>query len=187
MVAVVDYGIWQPFTAWVKALVHERRGLSIVSVSTRMRLPALDRLVLPGVGAFADGMRGPGPNAGWLEPLQEYARCGRPFLGICLGMQMMFEVSEGFGLHRGLGLIPGRVVPVSPTGEDGRPHKIPHIGWNELVVPGDARRWEGTLLSGITRGRALRFISCTPLQPSPQGRNTAWRTVITMAASFPRR
>ena len=89
-------------------------------------------LVLPGVGAFRDGMAGL-EKLGLIPVLREKCAQGTPLLGICLGMQMLFEESEEFGLHQGLGLIPGRVV--SMKGTVPCDYKIPHIGWNHLIFP----------------------------------------------------
>ena len=93
-----------------------------------------DKIVLPGVGAFNDcvtNLR----NGGFVEPLMEHIDKGKPMLGICVGMQMLFDESEEFGIHKGLGLIPGRVVRF-PSGmvEGGEKLKVPHMGWNNLDI-----------------------------------------------------
>ena len=92
-------------------------------------------LVLPGVGAFQDGMQGL-EQLGLIEPIKQKTAQGTLLLGICLGMQMLFDESEEFGLHKGLGLIPGEVCPLADDLKDPS-LKVPHIGWNRLdIVPG---------------------------------------------------
>ncbi|MFN4088900.1 MAG: imidazole glycerol phosphate synthase subunit HisH [Alphaproteobacteria bacterium] len=92
---------------------------------------AADRIVLPGVGAFGDCMRGLSGLPGMLEALEEsVVRRGRPFLGICVGMQLMAERGVEHGIHRGLGWIGGSVEAITP----GEGLKVPHMGWNELQV-----------------------------------------------------
>jgi glutamine amidotransferase len=154
VVTVVDYGLGNLFSVG-RALEHV--GASVIIADSPALIKNANYLILPGVGSFSNGMAGL-EQRGLVESLREYARSSRPFLGICLGMQMMFDVSEEFGLHRGLGLIPGKVVPISPLGENEKPRKIPHIGWNELVVPSDSHRWERTILSGITPGTPAYFV-----------------------------
>ncbi len=76
------------------------------------------------------------------EAIREFAQSGKPLMGTCLGMQLLFEESEEFGHHQGLGLIPGKVVRFDETRFD-RPHKVPHMGWNELFVQKDSPIFEG--------------------------------------------
>lgn len=153
IVVVVDYGIGNLFSV-CHAL--DQAGGEVILSEDPGRIAQADRLVLPGVGAIADGMAGLRRN-GLVESIGEFVSRGKPFLGICLGMQMMLEVSEEFGLHPCLGLIPGRVVPVPPTGVDGAHHKIPHIGWNELVRP-EGVSWVGSILEGIPEKTAAYFV-----------------------------
>lgn len=127
-VTVVDYGLGN--------LLSVSRALSTcdadVHVTTDAReIAKAERLVLPGVGAFADGMAGLTERK-LIECVKEYANSGRPLLGICLGMQMFMTTAEEFGHHEGLGLIEGTVSAIPNTTVDGKPHKIPHIGWNSL-------------------------------------------------------
>jgi glutamine amidotransferase len=109
-------------------------------------LDSADALVVPGDGAF-------GPAAarlralGWAEGISEYVRAGRPFLGVCLGMQLLFDESEEDGRHRGLGVLPGRVVRLPPT------VKVPHIGWNQLRVVRSS-----PLLDGVPSGAYVYFV-----------------------------
>lgn len=153
-VAVVDYGMGN--------LLSVRRGLercgaTVTVTSDPDVIYASRRVVLPGVGAFAHGMtelRRKGLDA----VVRAVAARGIPLLGICLGMQMLLDESEEFGITTGLGLIPGRVVPVPSITADGHAHKIPHIGWNALALPQGHLNWGRTLLQGIVPGDAVYFV-----------------------------
>ena len=161
-VTVVDYGIGNLFSV-TKAL--ERVGAEVKVSSAPADVASAQRLVLPGVGAFADGMRGLAER-GLIEPIKAYAASGRPFLGICLGMQLMLDSSEEFGNHRGLGLVAGRVTGIPPIGSSGQSHKIPHIGWSELTVPKGKPDWRGTILERIKPGSAMYFVHSFIAEPS---------------------
>lgn len=167
-VVVVDYGIGNLFS--VCHALHQA-GAEVVLSEDPNRIARADRLVLPGVGAIADGMAGL-RRSGLAEPICEVVALGKPFLGICLGMQMMLEVSEEFGLHECLGLIPGRVVPIPSTGLDGIQHKIPHIGWNELVRP-EGAVWSDTLLAGIPERTTAYFVHSFMAEPTNPGHRLA--------------
>ena len=93
-----------------------------------------DKIVLPGVGAFRDCINNLRAG-GFVEPLLQHVQSGKPLLGICVGMQMLFDESEEFGQHQGLGLVPGRVVRF-PAGmeEGGERLKVPHMGWNSIHI-----------------------------------------------------
>lgn len=103
------------------------------------------RLVVPGVGAFQVSMDGI-TSQGFADPIRDFCASGRPTLGICVGMQMLFDASEEFGEHAGLAVLPGRVVPIPRIALDGGAQRVPHIGWNHLVPPADGRDWRNTLL-----------------------------------------
>ncbi len=133
----------------------------------RDRALAADGLVVPGVGAFADGMREL-ERRGLVKPIRAFAKTGRPFLGICLGMQMMLETSEEFEIYEGLALIPGKVVMIPKSGPDGTYHKIPHIGWNSLLPLHENGNWDNTILHGISPGESVYFVhsfSAAPTHP----------------------
>jgi imidazole glycerol-phosphate synthase subunit HisH len=153
-VTVIDYGMGNLLSV-SRALEH--CGAEVLTTCDPERVAQAERLILPGVGAFADGMAGL-RERGLIEPIREFARAGRPFLGICLGMQMMLDSSEEFGNHEGLGLVPGRVAAIPSTGVDGRPHKIPHIGWNKLLMPTPETSWENTILAGLSPGSSGYFV-----------------------------
>jgi glutamine amidotransferase len=152
-VTVVDYGVGNLFSV---RRAFEQSGAEVHLTSTPADILAAQRLVLPGVGAFGNAMRELQARA-LVEPLRAYARLGRPFLGICLGMQLMLDGSEEFGSHEGLGLVPGVVRAIPRVAPGGVPHKVPHIGWNDLLkAPGAS--WSSTLLDGIAEGAAVYFV-----------------------------
>jgi glutamine amidotransferase len=154
-VTVIDYGIGNLLNT-VRALQHCGADVRVVDNAKDVaELP--DRLVLPGVGAFADGMHEL-RSRGFDDLVRRFAGTGRPFLGICVGMQMLFDAGEEFGEHAGLGLIPGRVQPVSPVDAEGRKHRIPHIGWARLERPPARASWERTILARLQPGEPMYFV-----------------------------
>lgn len=158
-VIVVDYGIGNVLSV-TRALAHVGAEASLSN--SPHEVEHAERLVLPGVGAFSDGMGGL-DAAHLTDAVKRYAQRGRPFLGICLGMQMMLDTSFEFGTHHGLGLVPGTVVPVPQSAADGRPHKIPHIGWNGLIPMSD---WTGTPLARLPAGAGVYFVHSFMAEPS---------------------
>lgn len=123
----------------------------------------IDKLILPGVGAFADGMEQL-RQRGWIEPMRRFIAAGKPFLGICLGMQLLFEGSEedaapGGALVPGLAFLPGKVVRFRPPA-DGSRLKVPHMGWNTI-------RWQrdDPLLRGLPQDAAVYFVHSYFAQP----------------------
>lgn len=164
-VTIIDYGIGNMLSV-ARAFAH--CGAEVRLSGTPEGILAAERLVLPGVGAFADGMAGL-HELHLVDAVRRYAACGRPFLGICLGMQMMLDSGEEFGDHRGLGLIPGKVVAIPPTATDGTPHKIPHIGWNRLELPTPGADWRGTVLEGVVPGAAAYFVHSFTAVPADPG------------------
>ena len=161
-VAVIDYGVGNLLSV-SRALEH--CGARVRVTSDAAAILASSRVVLPGVGAFADGIAALRAH-GLDTVVRQVAAAGTPLLGICLGMQMLFDESEEFGATAGLGLIPGRVVQVPSTTTEGQPHKIPHIGWNELVLPAHRDPWEGSLLGDIDPGEAVYFVHSFMAQPA---------------------
>ncbi|MDK3155387.1 imidazole glycerol phosphate synthase subunit HisH [Kamptonema cortianum] len=152
-VTVVDYGIGNVFSV-VKALEH--CGADVLLTGDAEAIRTADRLVLPGVGAFADGMNELSTR-GLLAPIHSFCAGGRPFMGVCLGMQMMLETSEEFGNHSGLSLIAGAVRAIENTASDGRPHRIPHIGWNRLQ-PATDTAWTSPIFQGVDPGEWVYFV-----------------------------
>jgi len=161
-VSIVDYGVGNLLSV---ARAVEKCGAEVQFVQTAEEVGAAERLILPGVGAFANGMDGL-RERGLVEPLRDYARSGRPFLAICLGMQMLMDVSEEFGTHEGLGLIPGRVRAIDPTTAEGQPHKIPHIGWNELRPSNGDETWDKSVLRDVEKGSYTYFVHSYAVEPA---------------------
>jgi len=131
MITIVDYGMGN-LRSVHKAFEH--LGFSAEVTDDARKVERAERLVLPGVGAFGDCIdtlkRG-----GFVEAIQAHIHSGRPFLGICLGLQVLFERSEEFGIHSGLGVIPGTVEHFPMDMQvDGEALKIPHMGWNQIQI-----------------------------------------------------
>ena len=145
MIGIIDYGVGNLFSlcSSCKAIGEE----AFVSGDAE-ELAKADRLILPGVGAFEDAAKKL-RDSGMAEFVRAQAAQGKPLLGICLGMQLLFERSYEYGCHEGLGLLKGQVVPME--GRLPKELKIPHMGWNAL----DVRR--GTLLEGLS-GQYVYFV-----------------------------
>lgn len=153
-VTLIDYGIGN--------LLSVQRGLEHCGANVKVSsdpemIASAARVVLPGVGAFAVGMEEL-RQRGLDIAIREVAKRGTPILGICLGMQLLLDESDEFGSTAGLGLIPGRVVPVPPLNANGLPQKIPHIGWSPLVMPPGRVTWQGTILRSVKFGVAAYFL-----------------------------
>ncbi|MDR1604214.1 MAG: imidazole glycerol phosphate synthase subunit HisH [Gracilibacteraceae bacterium] len=143
MIGIVDYDRGNLHSV-AKALL--RLGYE-ASILREPEAAAVARgLILPGVGAFADAMEAL-RGKGWIEALQNYVRTGRPFFGICLGMQVLFDVGEEHGEHAGLGFLPGRVTRFGPG------VKVPHMGWNNLRL-----LRENPLCAGVPQNSFFYFV-----------------------------
>jgi glutamine amidotransferase len=158
-VALIDYGSGNLASA-AKALAKVANGKSeIVTTADPQVVKDAERVVLPGVGAFADCMRGLSAVPGMVEALREKVlKEGAPFLGICVGMQLLATVGVEFGRHAGLGWIAGEVVKITPSDPN---LKIPHMGWNELNV-----LTRHPLLKGIETGAHAYFVHSFELKPT---------------------
>ena len=128
MVAIIDYNMGNLASVYNACKLI---GVKADIVSDPNKVKKYDRVILPGVGAFADAMDHL-ESTGMKQAVLEFADSGKPMIGICLGMQLLFESSEEFGLTKGLGIIPGKVVAFDKTKMDMQEHKVPHMGWNKL-------------------------------------------------------
>lgn len=162
VVTVVDYGIGNLFSV---ARALEKCGAHVLLSDKPDEIANAERLVLPGVGAYYQGMQGL-RERGLIEPLHVFAASGRPMLGICLGMQMLFGSSTEFGEHQGLGLIEGQIIPITPKEENGRTMKVPHIGWSPLIQPPQRASWKGSVLQGLAPGAHAYFVHSFTANPT---------------------
>src|SRR6185312_1061429 len=159
-VALIDYGSGNLASA-AKALAKAAggTGYEIVTTADPTAVKAAERIVLPGVGAFADCMRGLSSIPGMVPMLREKVlKEGAPFLGICVGMQLLATVGREFGDHAGLGWIAGEVVKITPNDPS---LKIPHMGWNELKI-----LRPHALLDGVAAGTNFYFVHSFELNPA---------------------
>ena len=147
MIAIVDYGVGNLFSLKSSFAAI---GEEAVVTSEPAVIHDAERIILPGVGAFEDAARKL-RETGLGAVVCAEAAAGKPLLGICLGMQMLFETSYEYGVHKGLGLIPGNVRPIADVIPAGL--KIPHIGWNALHIVKDS-----PILSHCKEGDCVYFV-----------------------------
>jgi glutamine amidotransferase len=153
-VIVIDYGVGN--------LLSVQRGLEHCGAKVSLtadpeKILAAKRVVLPGVGAFRNAMQAL-ERLSLVAVIRELAHCQTPLLGICLGMQLLLDESDEFGVTAGLGLVPGRVIPVPTLTLLGETHKIPHIGWSALCPSTASGGWSGTILQDNYPGEAAYFV-----------------------------
>ncbi len=154
-IIVIDYGMGNIFSI-CNALEH--CGASVCLSSDSREIREADRLILPGVGAFRDGIENI-KKQHLYEDILIFKDRGRPLLGICLGMQMLFSTSEEFGFWDGLNLIPGKVVQIPGYGIDEFSHKIPHIGWSGINPAKEPlQAWNNGLLASTQPGSMVYFV-----------------------------
>jgi len=150
MIAIIDYGMGN-LRSVQKGF--EKVGFdAVVTADPKVVLEA-GKIVLPGVGAFRDCMRNL-EQGGFVEPILKVIRDGRPFLGICVGMQLLMTDSVEFGLYQGLDVIPGHVLRF-PDGmeENGEKLKVPHMGWNQIAI-----KRRSPIFAGIDDGANVYFV-----------------------------
>lgn len=150
MTGIVDYGVGNLFSLKSSLAFI---GAEAVVTSDAGELKKCDKIILPGVGAFEDAAKKLRESGLDMVVVQEAAE-GKPLLGICLGMQMLFEKSYEYGEHRGLGLIKGNVKPIGPV--IGSELKVPHIGWNSLIFPKDRKK--SVLYRYVEEGECVYFV-----------------------------
>lgn len=147
MIAIIDYGVGNLFSLCCSL---KKIGVESVVTSNKEQIKSADNLILPGVGAFGDAAAKL-EDAGLSSLIKELAADGKPLLGICLGMQMLFKKSYEYGEHSGLGLINGEVCPLE---KDVKGLKVPHMGWNSLKTEGK----KSQLFKYINEGDYVYFV-----------------------------
>ena len=148
MIAIIDYGVGNLFSlqSSLKYIGQEAHVTADPAL-----IEAADRIILPGVGAFEDAAKKL-RSSGMADLVTTQAKAGKPLMGICLGMQLLFEKSFEYGEHEGLGLIKGSIVPIKDAVPDN--YKIPHIGWNALEFKGG----KDPLFKYINEGDHVYFV-----------------------------
>ncbi len=160
-IAILDYGIGN-----VKSICNALNNIGADTVLTADEKEILDAdaAILPGVGAFAKGMQNLA-ESNLVNVIHKFVATGKPFMGICLGMQMLMDASEEFGTTKGLGLISGNVVKLTLV--DGAKEKLPHVTWNEINEP-SPQRWENTILDNIPKHSDVYFVHSFVAAPAIQ-------------------
>ena len=148
MIAIIDYGVGNLFSL---AGSLKKLDLDAVVTSDPSEIKKCDRIILPGVGAFGDAAEKLF-NSGLAEVILDEVKEGKPLMGICLGMQLLFEKSFEYGEHKGLGLIPGSVVPLDDVLKGDL--KVPHIGWNAL----DVKKPDNPLMKYTKQGDYMYYV-----------------------------
>lgn len=162
MIALIDYGI-SNLRSVQKAFAH--LGVDVTLIDTPDQLAQAERLILPGVGAFRAGMDGL-QSRGLIEPIKQAVAAGKPLIGICLGMQLLFESSDELGDTVGLGLLPGHVTKIKMQDASYTSRithhalKIPHMGWNQLDLVK-----EHPLVNGVESGAYAYFVHSYAVYP----------------------
>lgn len=146
MIAIIDYGVGNLFS--LKSS-FSAIGKEVVVTNDSATISSAERILLPGVGAFEDASKKL-TNSGLADVIKREVKKGKPLMGICLGMQLLFDKSYEYGEHAGLGLIQGAVCPIAESVDGAL--KIPHIGWNSLIVRKDSQ-----LLKYVKQGDYVYF------------------------------
>lgn len=159
-IGVIDYGAGNLLNV-VNALTYCNADVSIIKLPREIKY--FDRLVLPGVGAFQDGITTL-KKEGFIDPLIDYISSGNPYLGICVGMQFLFEFGHEFGVTPGLGVVKGEVIPIPQNSLSLKPRLIPHVGWTSIDKKGDC-----PVLKDVTDKDRFYFVHsfmCAPKDPT---------------------
>lgn len=161
-ITIIDYGVGNLLSV---RRGFEHCGASVTITSDPTLILKSHKVVLPGVGAFANGMRAL-KKLRLVPVIREIAEQKIPLLGICLGMQLLMEESEEFGVTAGLGLIPGRVIPVPAKSTEGLAQKIPHVGWSRLQISVTSSTWINTILQDVSLGESVYFVHSYMAEPT---------------------
>jgi len=155
-IAIIDYGMGNLFS--VKRACEQVDLYPLVTADAT-EIMRSDAMILPGVGAFGDAMSNL-KRLGMIAPIKEFIESGRPFIGICLGMQLLMSESEEFGSNKGLDIIKGTVVKFPTRGNDQRTIKVPQVGWNRIYRAHHAAEsvWQNSHLQDIKNNEYMYFV-----------------------------
>ena len=162
IVTIVDYGVGNLYSV-SKALT--KIGVDSIITSNASKIMQSSRLVLPGVGAFKHCMSKLN-STGLVPTLKKFAETGKPFLGICVGAQLLLEESSEFGNSEGLGLIEGKVVEIPKKSQSEPKIRVPHIGWNNLMLARTHKVDQQTILDNVQDGSMAYFVHSFMMIPS---------------------
>lgn len=152
-VAIIDYGVGNLFSI---SQACSMAGMKGVITSSDQVINNCGGVILPGVGSFGSAMQSLKKN-NLISVIKEMAFSGKPFMGICLGMQLMFDRSYEFGVFEGLGIVQGEVVKFSQKEKISPKIKIPHIGWNK-IYSAKSESWKNTILDNVPEGAYMYFV-----------------------------
>ena len=163
-VVIIDYQLGNMFSV-LNACLHI--GMDVEISAEKSKIMAADAVILPGVGAFADAMHNL-EKLDLISPIKDFVATNKPFLGVCLGLQLLFEESEEFGANKGLGLVKGVVKKFPNQFENNHNIKVPQISWNTIAKPNNenADLWRNTPLSDIPEHSFMYFVHSFFVQPS---------------------
>jgi len=159
-VVIIDYGLGNIYSI-NQACFH--LGYTTIVSADPKDIQAADSLILPGVGAFKIAMTQL-ENKNLIQPILDFVKTGKPMMGICLGMQLLCDSSEEFGLNKGLGLIPGYIKKF-PSNYKGQTLRVPNIGWNKIIESEQGIKWKGTPLSEIEHEDFVYFLHSYYAEP----------------------
>lgn len=148
MVIIIDYGMGNLFSV---AQACKATGINAIITSDKKQILSADALIFPGMGAFGDAMDNL-KQLDLIHPIKDFVQSGKPFMGLCLGMQLLLTESEEFGTHKGLDIIEGSVKRFQTTEE-----KVPQIGWNHIQQP-TTRSWDKTPFSSVKNNEFMYFV-----------------------------
>lgn len=180
-VTVLDYGVGN--------LLSVKRGLehfgAEVKITSEYRdIQKADRLVFPGVGAFPNAMRTL-EKLGLIDPIKVFVKSGKPFMAICLGMQLLMEESDEFQITKGLGMLRGKVTKLPSKNIQNVRHKVPHIGWSKIKLGKNLSNWDSTLLADNSPHDYAYFVHSyhvIPLEPATILATTDFNGIDVVAA-----
>lgn len=169
VVTIIDYGVGNLLSV---GRAFEKFNAKVVFAHDPQAILSAEKLVLPGVGAFSSGMNGL-RQLEMIEPLKAYAQTGKPLLGICLGMQLLFTSSDEFGHTPGLDLISGKVSRITPLSKEGLPLKVPHIGWSPMHRPALGPSWEDSIFKNLNADPHTYFVHSYTAIPTHENERLA--------------